>query len=409
LKLTFIVIYLFISAVSAAQTNHNQKLQSAINDYTNRKYTKSAGNLARCLADNEFKGEDLILANLYLGLSNYSLNKKYLARTYFEEVLRLQPGFELNDINHNRAVLDIFNSLRSSILSTVNISSLPEGAEIYINKKKIGISPIEHKSMTPGFYDVIALKPGYEAVSSSFQLHSNDTINVTLDLKEESPTGTVIIESNPGNASVFINDEFKGYSQAIISGLQPGSYKLSVKKSGYYTREDEINIEESTIKKIDLELEKEDYPFFLTGFCPGLGQLMYGYKKHSIAFTSLTAAYALFYYFRMRAPDPSANFPDLYYERTGEEESEFYIDGNRVGEWLFVREFYRQDEEKHRYDRKRHITYMIGGALFFLNFIDNVLIIRHDIKRKKDREYKKFSLHFDAGLTDYKVYLSYKF
>jgi protein phosphatase len=98
----------------------------------------------------------------------------------------------------------------------ISISSTPQGAEVYIDDIKIGITPIEN----------YAIKIGEHKIT----LNENSTTTISKSLTPL--TGTLQITSNPSGAKVYINDEYKGTTPLDFT-LPPGSYNITLTKEGY--------------------------------------------------------------------------------------------------------------------------------------------------------------------------------
>lgn len=61
-----------------------------------------------------------------------------------------------------------------------------------------------------------------------------------------SPTGILVIKSDPEAAQVFINAELKTATNATVS-LAPGTYDVAVKKEGYLSWYKRLTIEKEVV------------------------------------------------------------------------------------------------------------------------------------------------------------------
>ena len=66
----------------------------------------------------------------------------------------------------------------------------------------------------------------------------------------------VEIRSNVRGASVYINNNYKGTTPLIISGLHPGRYKLKLEKHGYETVHTSINVSRGETRSYNINMEK---------------------------------------------------------------------------------------------------------------------------------------------------------
>ena len=77
-----------------------------------------------------------------------------------------------------------------------------------------------------------------------------------LDVNERKIEGTGIlnISSTPSGAEVFIDGELRGTTEADITNLQPGKYKITLVKEGFTTWEKQITIEKEILVPIEAYL-----------------------------------------------------------------------------------------------------------------------------------------------------------
>ncbi|MCI1208500.1 MAG: PEGA domain-containing protein [Treponema sp.] len=74
--------------------------------------------------------------------------------------------------------------------------------------------------------------------------------------QSEDKTATVTIRTNIRNATIYLNNEYQGYTPLKVKNLTPGQYLVSVKKNGYETRNFPIRLEAGQDKIYYIELEK---------------------------------------------------------------------------------------------------------------------------------------------------------
>src|SRR5208282_472928 len=74
-------------------------------------------------------------------------------------------------------------------------------------------------------------------------------------------TGTLKVQSHPGEAQVYLNDEPRGITSAEgelrLAGLFPGAYRLRVTLTGYKTWENSITVSADETVTPYVTLEKE--------------------------------------------------------------------------------------------------------------------------------------------------------
>ncbi len=75
------------------------------------------------------------------------------------------------------------------------------------------------------------------------------------------PTGTLTVQSQPGEAQVYVNDEARGMTSSAgdlrLSGVAPGNYRLRVTLAGYKTWENSITVTAGEVVTAFVTLEKQ--------------------------------------------------------------------------------------------------------------------------------------------------------
>lgn len=115
--------------------------------------------------------------------------------------------------------------------TVINIETTPAGADITINGKKVGKSPLKGK-YTPGSYMVTAEMPGYESAWTNAVVKSGTTTDVKLSLKPITSSVMLTVTKNI-RANVIMNGEVIGQTPLVISDLKFGSHKATLKAPGY--------------------------------------------------------------------------------------------------------------------------------------------------------------------------------
>jgi hypothetical protein len=117
------------------------------------------------------------------------------------------------------------------------VDSKPQGARIFLNGEFTGhSSPDTVKWMDEGVYTLTLKLRFYKDTSIQINVKDNQTSSYFLDYsKNPSMLGSLLCDSNPTGALIFISDSSTGkYTPDIISGLTPGYYKVRLTKSGYW-------------------------------------------------------------------------------------------------------------------------------------------------------------------------------
>lgn len=147
-------------------------------------------------------------------------------------------------------------------IGSVNISSSPSGAKIYIDgTEQIGrLTPttISGLSQSPPNHTYKLMLTGYEDAIGTFDIIADQTTIIpTIVLTPTSPiTGTVIILSNPSGAKIYIDgiEQIGRLTPSTVANIAPSppshTYKLTL--TGYNDKSDSFDISPGEIKMIDV-------------------------------------------------------------------------------------------------------------------------------------------------------------
>jgi PKD repeat protein len=139
--------------------------------------------------------------------------------------------------------------------TAMQIFSVPDGAEVYLNNAYQGITPVNITNLTPriyqlrlhkdGYYDVVdpviandgvlpTFVSGYEMVP-----HYAETGKLVADPPQ---TGAAYIVSYPELVSVYIDDRQVGKTDIMVMNLAVGTHNLTLKKEGFADWNDTLDI-----------------------------------------------------------------------------------------------------------------------------------------------------------------------
>ncbi|MCX7726213.1 MAG: PEGA domain-containing protein [Chitinispirillaceae bacterium] len=161
---------------------------------------------------------------------------------------------KVNNIINRDSITDSTTiSLDTLPLCTLDISTVPSEATIFVDGKEYGKSPVSIKVDT-GTHTIICQKEGFYQKRVVIQVPSYG--RTQLSFKLTSPAKLKIVTEPPA-AEIFINGEKKGVTPYTDSLFKPGKYLIKLEKEGYVTKEDSIEVESGgeftkidTLKKI---------------------------------------------------------------------------------------------------------------------------------------------------------------
>ncbi|MCH7820738.1 MAG: SUMF1/EgtB/PvdO family nonheme iron enzyme [Proteobacteria bacterium] len=110
------------------------------------------------------------------------------------------------------------------------VKSIPRGANVTVNGRYRGQSPIT-LSLSPGIdYKIGLSKAGYGGTSRSVRLQAAASDSITVDLTAR--TGTLTVNVQPADATVFVDGRARGSGSTTLR-LSSAPHRIEVRKTGY--------------------------------------------------------------------------------------------------------------------------------------------------------------------------------
>jgi hypothetical protein len=121
----------------------------------------------------------------------------------------------------------------------VAITSRPQGADIFINGRQVGTTPLELRGLPVGSRAVRLVLDGHETWSRAVDIVANRRTIVAAALQQTAPSlpyrGSVAITSRPQGADVFINGQRVGTTPLELRNLPVGSRAVRLVLNGHDT------------------------------------------------------------------------------------------------------------------------------------------------------------------------------
>lgn len=127
----------------------------------------------------------------------------------------------------------------------INVTTSPGSASVYLNDTFKGNTSTNGNlylpNITPSTYSLRILKNNYDTYATNFTLGAgqNSSFNITLVLSNQTlpANGSITIITSPVNASVFLDDIYRGNTnetgRLYLPNMPSGSYHLNITKQGY--------------------------------------------------------------------------------------------------------------------------------------------------------------------------------
>ena len=112
------------------------------------------------------------------------------------------------------------------------VNSIPRGANVTVNGRYRGQSPITLNLAPDINYDIGLSKAGYGMTSRKVRLESAASDSITVDLTAR--TGSVTVNVQPADATVYVDGQARGTGNTTLR-LSSAPHRVEVRKSGYET------------------------------------------------------------------------------------------------------------------------------------------------------------------------------
>lgn len=175
-------------------------------------------------------GAEVYLNEQRVGSTSYQ--NRHLAGNY---TLRIQlpnyydhvEQFELKE----GATIEIPRVNLKSRFGYWQVNSTPEGAEVFLSGRSIGVAPIKKQVIASGLYEVTVRRTNYHEHKETFRINDGDIKTLNIVLKEA--FGDLEIISEPSDAKVFIDNKEVGKTRYRNSQMPSGTYSVRIVKELY--------------------------------------------------------------------------------------------------------------------------------------------------------------------------------
>ena len=146
-----------------------------------------------------------------------------------------------------------FNLNKITETGSLNITSNPSGADVWLDRKKLGITPFQKSELPVGKHRLLLRLNGYaDYLMNSVQVSANQLTDIpTINL---SPAGSITVLSETADAEIYIDNRLAGNNKYINDKIEPGEHNISVRKSGFTPYNKTITIEPNKPQKISARL-----------------------------------------------------------------------------------------------------------------------------------------------------------
>lgn len=181
--LQVLMLFIFVSFCSAQiKKNEREILQQGIDFFKSGVYEKAIDSFFDVIKISIDK-DILLKAHIYLGYTYYSLENRDEATRQLEAAIGFAPDLKLSEEEFVPAFIEFVKVIKKDLVGIVFIESIPSKAFIYLNKKKLGLTPFK-KELLAKKYLLRLVKAGYDPHEEEIAIISNDLNNKMFDLSK---------------------------------------------------------------------------------------------------------------------------------------------------------------------------------------------------------------------------------
>jgi hypothetical protein len=144
---------------------------------------------------------------------------------------------------------------------SIAITSIPSGAEVFIDGQLRGIAPAIFPEVLPGNHPVTLSSRGYDDWSHIVSVGSGrmSAVNAELIAVKET-SGSLAVITDPPGAEIFMDGDFKGVSPVTLTGLSTGTHTVLLTLKDYANTSTNISITAGQTRKYTTALQKVNKP-----------------------------------------------------------------------------------------------------------------------------------------------------
>jgi hypothetical protein len=135
------------------------------------------------------------------------------------------------------------------------VNSTPQGAEVSVDGKTEGVTPLTLPAVAPGRHLVTVSLRGYRTIYETIE--TSGGAREVLDLTLTPLHGLVLIHSIPSGADVEINDVHRGKTPVLVADLPYGIHRAQLTKSGFLPRQLDISVNDRTPQQLNATLSSD--------------------------------------------------------------------------------------------------------------------------------------------------------
>ena len=153
--------------------------------------------------------------------------------------------------------------MSSQVGGRLLVRSIPPGVLVIANGQELGPTPLALADLSYGDYDVRLSLEGYESQEHRLEVSSDNPIGVinvrltraTTVQNASLRVGSILVETRPRGAEVWIDQELMGESPILISNVSAGIHEVEFRHDGYRNWVTTVRVWPSTQARVTASLD----------------------------------------------------------------------------------------------------------------------------------------------------------
>jgi len=199
-------------------------------------------------------GAKVYLNDSYQGLTPLSISSLRAGR-YRLRVSMDRYGDYQGEVAVNWNATATVNAVLPPEIGSISVASNPAGAEVYLDGRHLGSTPLKLDNLLVGVYDLKLSRSAYRDWQDSVRVEKGKTASVQVSLPPRA--GAIKIISSEDGARVFIDGTDRGPAPLTVNELPVGRYRVRLTKERYRDYEATINVEDNRISELSAYLARK--------------------------------------------------------------------------------------------------------------------------------------------------------
>ncbi|MFN4072788.1 MAG: PEGA domain-containing protein [Thermus sp.] len=136
--------------------------------------------------------------------------------------------------------------------ATLVVDSRPAGAEVYLNGRLSGRTPVSLQ-VNPGRHEVELRLAGYQTYRVTVNPRPGERVQVFAQLVPEARQGTLAVTSSPSGAEVYVDGALRGRTPLSLT-LPEGRYAVELRLPGYEPYRATVQVRRGETTRLDVRL-----------------------------------------------------------------------------------------------------------------------------------------------------------